>query len=149
MKFRSQSVSTIDPRKRFRPPNRSVLWTDIPGCNWKADYPGITAIAREPLSYTSGAIDIQLGAGHGNFPWSEYHPSQGCPLQTLPALLKRRSVHLDAKLTTQRSITSSNSDPFVLLELLWVLLRWNCKSFGVAWKNTGWLKFCSKSWSSN
>lgn len=53
-----------------------LLHEDIFRCSWKVDYPGITAIARQPLSYTSGGIDIQLGARHGNFPWSEHHPPQ-------------------------------------------------------------------------
>lgn len=79
-----------------------VSFEGIPRCNREVDYPGIATFARQPSSCTPGSIDIQLGARHGNFPWSEGNIPSNDAVQVL---LVRGSVHPDAKLTTQQSIT--------------------------------------------
>lgn len=45
-----------------------ALTVAISGYDCGGDYQEITAIASERCSYTSGDIDIQLGARHCNFP---------------------------------------------------------------------------------
>lgn len=56
---------------------------------------GITTIASELLSYTSGGIDIQLEARHGNFPFPErkYPTSSHPPAHPHPPIRQGEFLH--------------------------------------------------------